>query len=154
MTVLLGAGEEKPFDELEPQDTYQETSWWRGVGDGYLPLNRSFIHSFSHSTNIPGADRLQLRAQSRGRAAGVEVPGSQGSGRPKPSVPVGTKTEMHGGGRGWLGQGGESLDSLPAHELLSCVLKLRNSKLLGISDEASKALLQRLPKQPRPSQEN
>lgn len=57
------------------------------------------------------------------------------------SVPVGAATETRTCVEGGSSRAREALDSLPAQELLSCALELRNFKLLGISDEASKALL-------------
>lgn len=75
-------------------------------------------------------------------------PGGLGVQRPPP-VPVGTERETHGGRGGaespWI--------ILLAYILLSCAFELRNFTPLGISDEASKALLPRLLKQPPPSQE-
>lgn len=64
-----------------------------------------------------------------------------GAGSPETPLTVGTKAEMRRGSGRDSRRAGESLDYLPAHELLSCAVELQKFTLLGISDEASKALL-------------
>ena len=69
-----------------------------------------------------------LYAQSHQGAGNAKVPGPQGLGVPRPlSLWVPRRKCVRG-----LRQGGESLGYLPAQELLSYALELRNFKLLGI----------------------